>query len=88
MILFSRLRSRIFFRKNADVIQVKVSKVKQKAIKQDDNLEGFIAVPEVTDESTNDFLKFEEMNLSRHLLKGISVSNQDLILFLLRNRSV
>ena len=43
-------------------------------MKRDENLEGFIAVPEVTDESSNEFLKFEEMNLSRPLLKGISVS--------------
>ena len=65
----------VIFRKKADVVKAKNSSVKQKVMKRDGNLEDFTAIPAVKDEEGEDFLRFDEMHLSRPLLKGISVRN-------------
>ena len=60
-------------RKKGDVVREKTTTVKQKAMKRDTNLDDFTAIPAVMEEGEEDFLRFDEMHLSRPLLKGISV---------------
>merc|ERR1712076_273668 len=58
--------------RKSDVVKEKSTSVKQKTMKRDSNLEDFTAIPAVRDEEAPDFLRFDEMHLSRPLLKGIS----------------
>merc|ERR1712226_619872 len=63
--------------KKGDVVKQKSTSVKQKTMKRDSNLEDFTAIPAVRDEEAPDFLRFDEMHLSRPLLKGISAMGYD-----------